>query len=281
MNAVSMSKSSKTKGEMSQKFMKELNKFFEWAKEAKYVIMSAKDNKERNWDMDLMKNFEEPGRNKLEGYIRELQKTYVIWSSKEGSQGGMVLNDEVDDYKLLAKEYKDTCSKRKRTESTETEMSNTVVPNYTVSESIDTSETFYVDTLQLSTETLKEKLGEPIETGKEEDEHSFEWKLMVGENVYSIYDWGEKDIDMEDKTWHVACTVTDKKGLNALKKQLENKTARKTIKKHKVSKAESTLPKELELNEEECENKSVYNQESEEECETESVDINLDDLSFD
>jgi hypothetical protein len=269
MNAISMSKSSK-KGEMSQKFVKELNKFFDWAKEAKYVIMSAKDNKERNWDMDLMKNFEEPGRNKLEGYIRELQKTYVIWSSKESNQGGVVLNDEVDDYKLLAKEYKDAReseqSKRKRTESTETEMSKTDMTNFVVSESIDTSETFYVDTLELSTETLKEKLGEPMKTGQEEDEHSFEWKLLVGENVYSIYDWREKEIEMEDKTWHVGCTVMDKKGLNGLKKQLANKKAKIPIKKHKIEVVQ----------EEEC--GSVYEQGSEDD---ESVDINLDDLSFD
>lgn len=229
----------------SVKFAKDLEKFFEWAKDEEYVISSAKDGVSREWSIKLMANFEEPGRNKLEAYIRELQKTYVILDTKT--------KQEVEDYKVLAKEYKDSGSKRKRAESeSETEVQ--------VCNEIDTSETFYVDTLDISTEKLIEKFGEPIKTGEEGDEHSFEWKLKVRDNVYTIYDWNEKDTPLRDKTWHLGSTISDKKGVSVIKKCF--KETPKKVKKDTIVEEQVKVD---EYEDDDCE----------------SVEINLDDLSFD
>jgi hypothetical protein len=234
----------------SVKFAKELEKFFEWAKDEEYVISSAKDGVSREWSIKLMANFEEPGRNKLEAYIRELQKTYVILDSKT--------KQEVEDYKILAKEYKDSGSKRKRVESESESETDVQVCN-----EIDTSETFYVDTLDISTDMLIKKFGEPVRTGEESDEHSFEWKLKVRDNVYTIYDWNEKDKPLSDKTWHLGSTVSDKKGVNVIKKCFKEMQ-----KKGKKAKKETNVEEQVNVDEYE-----------DEDCE--SVEINLDDLSFD
>jgi hypothetical protein len=306
MNATTMTKAKKQvtkggEGEYSGKFMKELGKFFEWANEASYVIMCAKDNTERQWNMELMKNFEEPGRNKLEAYIKELQKTYVIWSKKT--------QEEVEDYKLFAKEFKDIPTKRKRQDTSETSGSEMEILQkakpvknelqVTIDEDIDTSETFYIDTLDFSSEQIIEKIGQPFETGQEDDEHTFEWKLKVNGNVYTIYDWDEKDMPLQDKTWHLGGTVVDKKEISAIKKYLKN-SGKKVVKKAKVTESVTNVcgpnKNKRDLNEcdtnecdtNECdtnENESEMNEgelfgdDDDDDCD--SVQINLDDLSFD
>jgi hypothetical protein len=310
MNATTMTKAKKQvtkggEGEYSGKFMKELGKFFEWANEASYVIMCAKDNTERQWNMELMKNFEEPGRNKLEAYIKELQKTYVIWSKKT--------QEEVEDYKLFAKEFKDIPTKRKRQDTSETSGSEMEILQkekpvknelqVTIDEDIDTSETFYIDTLDFSSEQIIEKIGQPFETGQEDDEHTFEWKLKVNGNVYTIYDWDEKDMPLQDKTWHLGGTVVDKKEISAIKKYLKGEV-KKVVKKAKVTESELNKrelkecepnknkrelnendTKKRELNESECDTNECEMNEGElfgdDDDDCDSVQINLDDLSFD
>ena len=297
-------------GEYSGKFMKELGKFFEWANEASYVIMCAKDNTERQWNMELMKNFEEPGRNKLEAYIKELQKTYVIWSKRT--------QEEVEDYKLFAKEFKDIPTKRKRQDTSETSGSEMEILQkakpvknelqVTIDEDIDTSETFYIDTLDFSSEQIIEKIGQPFETGQEDDEHTFEWKLKVNGNVYTIYDWDEKDMPLQDKTWHLGGTVVDKKEISAIKKYLKG-AVKKVVKKAKVTESELNKrelkecepnknkrelnvndTKKRELNESESDTNECDTNECEmnegelfgdDEDDCDSVQINLDELSFD
>lgn len=82
---------------LSEKFEKDLEKFFVWAVKNEYTIKD--DNSEIEWSMDLLKTIEftEPGRNKLDSFIKVVKDTYTI----ENETG------EVDDAKLMAKEFKD------------------------------------------------------------------------------------------------------------------------------------------------------------------------------
>ena len=84
---------------LSEKFEKELVTFMLWISDTEYKISS--ENNEIEWSMNLLDKFQEPGRNKLECYIKELMKVYFI--SYE--------NNEINDIKSITKEFSENKSK--------------------------------------------------------------------------------------------------------------------------------------------------------------------------
>ena len=100
----------KTVSTLSEKFVKELEKFFEWCVKNEYILVDESEN-EIEWNTKLLKKFEEPGRNKIEGYLKELKKNYSIKKNDE----------EIDDVKLLCKEYKEKSEKSPKKGKKETE----------------------------------------------------------------------------------------------------------------------------------------------------------------
>lgn len=222
---------------LSDKFKKELEKFLSWASES-YTIKDINNN-EKEWTVALLTKFEEPGRNKLEAYIKSLLQSYVI------SIGEM----DIEDAKLLAKEFK---GKSKKSEDSESEKETKTTKTKKTSEkpkkevkeeketkkevkekttkksksesepsvrmdmSLDTSETYNVETLDFWTEELVKVFGEPKETGSEDEEHTWEWKVEVDGDIYSIYNWNEYGESYEDSTWYLGSTVENKKTIKVL-----------------------------------------------------------------
>lgn len=217
----------------SEKFAKEMEKFFSWVQDQGYTIQAAKTGAEKKWKLDLLKSFEEPGRNKLEGFLREVMKTYVIRNGDE----------EVDDYKLMVKEFKDTKPKRKRTESTAS-VNSTDDGACVVDSKLDTSETYYLDTLDFTTEQLEMRMGKPVKAGGKGDSFRWEWRVLIGDNVYSIYDWkneaGEFD-DYQETEWYMAGMKTNAKDKAAFKAWIMGDTGKKS--RTKSPKAKASKPK--------------------------------------
>jgi hypothetical protein len=117
---------------------------------------------------------------------------------------------------------------------------------------VDTSETKWLETLDNSTNDIVAKLGLPHQT----DANHWEWKVKVGENVYSIYNWRREDGEFDEfikSDWYVA--------------GWDGKTAKadiKALKKYLTSKGTSTL----------CN----LGQPSSYEDENDSLEVNLDDI---
>lgn len=82
--------------QISEKFEKELCKFNEWLECSGYRIRTE-DGGEGTWGLQLLNDFKEQGRNKLDHYLKELMKMYTI--SRE--------DEIVEDYKLVVKEFKE------------------------------------------------------------------------------------------------------------------------------------------------------------------------------
>jgi len=82
--------------QVSEKFEKELYKFNEWLECSGYRIRTE-DGSEETWGLQLLNDFKEQGRNKLDHYLKELMKTYTISRADEN----------VEDYKLVVKEFKE------------------------------------------------------------------------------------------------------------------------------------------------------------------------------
>jgi len=273
---------------LSEKFEKDLEKFFVWAVKNEYLIKN--DDSEIEWSMELLKTIEftEPGRNKLDSFINAVKDSYTI----ENEDG------EVDDAKLMAKEFKDAKEKsprkkkaEKEIEQNETgevkpkkvkktktieEVEDVVVPkkvkktktviveaeieSVKLDMTLDTENTDWLDIIEFWTNDLIKVFGKPHKTGgKEDNNHTHEWKLEINGGIYSIYDWDNTDA-FEDITWHIATHVESKS---------ENKENIKTL----YNYMNSMLPEEdtkldfenLDCSESEDENESENESESESE----------------
>jgi outer membrane biosynthesis protein TonB len=229
---------------LTDKFVKELEKFFEWAIESEYLIKDINSD-QHEWSIKLLTKFEEPGRNKLEAYIKALFAKYTI-----------SLNEmDIEDAKLLTKEFKDKGGKTSKTKAVDAEEkpkksekakttkkskvevkkvveevvekveeveSENEVENVKLDMSLDTSETFNVDTLEFWTSELVEVFGKPKKTGGKDDEHTWEWKIEVNSAPFTIYDWNENGDNFEDTTWYLGATSENKKNIKTLISYIES-----------------------------------------------------------
>ena len=198
---------------LTDKFKKELEKFFSWAVNSEYIIKDINDE-QHEWSTKLLNKFEEPGRNKLEAYIKALFAKYTI-----------SLNDmDIEDAKLLAKEFKEKGEKVKKTtkKSKEVESDVEVDESVKLDMSLDTSETFNVDTLEFWTSELIQVFGKPKKTGGKDDEHTWEWKLEVNGEPFTIYDWNENGESFDEATWYLGATSDNKKNTKTLVKYIES-----------------------------------------------------------
>ena len=234
---------------LTDKFKKELEKFFSWAITSEYLIKDI-NNEQHEWSVKLLTKFEEPGRNKLEAYIKALFTKYTI-----------SLNDmDIEDAKLLAKEFKEKgetskkASKKvddsetekpkkkttKKSESVEeveveekpkkktTKKSESVEEveveesNIKLDMSLDTSECYNVDTLEFWTSELTQVFGKPKKTGGKDSEHTWEWKVEVNGEPFTIYDWNENGDSFDDTTWYLGATSDNKKNIKALISYIES-----------------------------------------------------------
>jgi hypothetical protein len=86
---------------LSAKFEKELSHFITWMPSTEYNLSDVVDGSKVNWNDVVLSSFQEPGRNKLESFIKELMKVYFL--NKNGN--------EITDVKLIAKEFRETPKK--------------------------------------------------------------------------------------------------------------------------------------------------------------------------
>lgn len=298
---------------LTDKFKKELEKFFSWAVSSEYIIKDINDE-QHEWSVKLLNKFEEPGRNKLEAYIKALFAKYTI------SLNGM----DIEDAKLLAKEFKEKGEKVKKTtkksddvesekpkkttkksvEKSEeaavetpkktTKKSEAIEveePNIKLDMSLDTSECFNVDTLEFWTSELTQVFGKPKKTGGKDQEHTWEWKLEVNDEVYTIYDWNENGEEYEEATWYLGSTSENKKNIKALVSYIESwfdapeqeaevvetKTTKKATKKTTKKEAKEVVPEPEPVVEEKVDMDELFGPDSD----NEEIELDLDDIEDD
>jgi hypothetical protein len=298
----------------SEKFVKEINKFFEWVKSNGYTIRDMEYNITKEWNIELLKKFVEPGRNKIESYLKELVNIYVILHDGEEVEDGGTQSWA----KMIAKDYKleKKNKKQEKKQKIENKKNGIVLEKKNedknkikVSCDFETEDIVYLDTLKVKWDMLKEKFGEPIKTERYENEESSndcnyrcEWKIKIGDNYYSIYDWVNKKgkfDSIEKCKWYISGKEYNENDINILTKYLKKKSkiSKKSKKINELSDStESTESSEsIESTEssESIESKGTTYTENElfgddhdsqtveiGDVEIEDIDINLDDLKF-
>lgn len=162
------------------KSRKEIESFVQWA--------NNQNLKDTNGTIvhivyeDVAKTFSEPSRNKLTAFIKHILNVYDI---------------EDMDYNTILDSFKNKEAK----------------VNFQVDSTIDTSETYYVDTFENVTyDDLVNIFGEPICTRIEPGvKNKYEWKLQGKNCVYTIYDWISTGED-----FHIGTNKTNKTELQNL-----------------------------------------------------------------
>lgn len=278
---------------LTDKFKKELEKFFEWAVMSEYIIKDI-NNEQQEWSMKLLNKFEEPGRNKLEAYIKALFAKYTI------SIGEM----DIEDAKLLAKEFKEKPKKSEKEKPKKSEKAKTTkklptedvtVPwgyedtsildaeSIKLDMSLDTSETFNVDTLEFWTSELVQVFGKPKKTGGKDHEHTWEWKVEVNGQPFTIYDWNENGDSFEEATWYLGSTSENKKNIKALNSYIESWFVEETpvVKEVKPKTKKEVKPKEVEeiVEEKKVSMEDLFGDDSD--MDNDEVELNLEDIEDD
>ena len=230
--------------ELSEKFVKELSKFNEFMTNVGYIVRDINDE-ECEWNVSLVgDNYSEPGRNKLESFVKKLMEKYVITLEET----------QIEDAKLLVKEFKERpkeekpkkvkkedvkekpkkvkqnvkeenpkkVEKEEKPKKVKKEVKKEVKDGVLLDFTLDTSDTWHLETLEYWTSELVSVFGTSMRTGTTEDKHVFEWKLLVNGDVYSIYDW-DREEEYNEKTWYLSGDNESEKNIKELHKYIQSK----------------------------------------------------------
>lgn len=181
---------------LSENFSTMMQKFFIWTEENEYVLTDMTNGSNIKWDMNLLSDFKEPGRNKIETFVKKLNKEYNLMKNSE----------KVLDFKLMVKNFKENKPKivKKINKNVSLNKNKKIVNSLSVfvDKSLDTNNTYNIDTLEYFTHELINAFGKPNEI--KDDDSKYEWKLNVDGEIFSIYDWIENKEKFEDATWYLA-----------------------------------------------------------------------------
>jgi hypothetical protein len=205
-NFTSMSAKVSSKVVLSEKFEKEVLKFFKWVENI-YTV-KFRDIDEKKWTFNLVKKFEEPARNKLVMYIKAIMDNHSIVDQDDV---------KIDDAKLMANDFKENGNKKETKKETKKDL--------LIDVTLDTSGTWYLCDISADTETLEAYFGcKAGKTGDDGDDHQYEWKFEMDDNVYSVYDWCYTDGSFDKyscTSWYLGGNNNQVKSINKIKKELD------------------------------------------------------------
>lgn len=203
----------------TEKFEKELTKFINWAIE-NYTVLDDNNNV-INWKSIIVSEYKEPPRNKLEMYIKEIMKNYVIKSKQT--------DNKIENYKTIIINFKNEKKIKKGLKNKKIDNKNNKIP--ILDKSIDTSDFHWHCQLDVTTTQLLNAFGKPEYTYNTLSKHIWEWKIIIKDKKYSIYDWRSEFLDDEKKhnfeiidknkiIWHL-CGEKEKKSVVDIKNLLK------------------------------------------------------------
>jgi hypothetical protein len=279
---------------ISEKFEKELVTFMLWISDSNYKISQTRESEELDWSIDLLSSFEEPGRNKLECFIKELKKMYFISYNDQ----------EINDIKSITKNFRENKSKISKNikvkknvikvvqeeeglvkEEVVEEVVKKVVKKEVVKKEVVKEEVVKKEVvkdiykLDLKTESLVEVLGMPKYCKNEYIKYKWDIKCEKTGKLFMVYNWVKEDglFEVFEKTEWYLVEVMDGSYLSPSYMDFMNffKNA-KDITKEKIDNVEFLNPDKDGSLEEKLEDRSL-----EEKLEDRSLEEKLEDLEID
>lgn len=197
--------------DLSYDLMCELRSFSKWMENEHISITPKKGEEGNNVRVDALSiaDFKEPMKNKLSAYMKAVAKNHVIKTNDK-----QMPSKKVSD---LVKQFKSA--------------------KILINDEIDTSDTGYLISLEVSEDKLVKAFGNPVYNTVKDDSWSKEWKILINGHPYSIYDW------KNGNDWHLAGEKKNKKDMTLLERHLE-KLGKATFPEeetHKDTKRETVL----------------------------------------
>ena len=223
--------------ELTTVFEEKLKTFFKWA-ENLYSLNEKDTNTKKNWDFDIINEYKEPYRNKMEKYLENVLQKYNI-SDSDGdlitTEKDIIIRfkEETEKVKKTKKSDKiENTEKIKKTEKTEKvkktkksdkientdiiEKSKDINKNslkctdldlYELNNDIDESQCNYLMKLYFSRNELISVFGDLIRYDGQIDDIKFMYKFSMNKNKYVIYTYSE---NKNDDLWLLGGHIIDK-----------------------------------------------------------------------
>lgn len=217
--------------ELTTVFEEKLKTFFKWA-ENFYSLNEKDTNTKKNWDFDIINEYKEPYRNKMEKYLENVLQKYNI----SDSDGDLITTEK--DIIIRFKEETEKVKKTKKTENPEKmkktkksdkieninknvntdiiEKSKDINKNslkctdldlYELNNEIDELQCNYLMKLYFSRNELIAVFGELIKYNGQIDDIKFMYKFSMNKNKYVIYTYSE---NKNDDLWLLGGHIIDK-----------------------------------------------------------------------
>ena len=263
--------------DFSKSFSKNVAKFVNWLFENYQVKNNFTGKNASKNDINLF-NFVEPKRKKMESFFKFIiESDFTVWSDEK----------MIDDENEVISNFNNPIEKPTKKPIEKTKKSE--VCSVIVTPDIDTSETFNIDTLECYTDDLISLFGNPLKNGGKDDDHRYEWKITVGKDIYTIYDWKNDENtfdDFKETTWYLGSTSEKNKTKKFLMEYIEKntKSQEEESQEENIEEAEKVMEEaEKVMEEEESQGYQTQEESQEEESQEykhQNEEIDLDDIEF-
>jgi hypothetical protein len=195
--------------ELTPTFEAKLTTFFKWVSN-EYSLEDKENNEKKDWDFDIIEEFKEPYRNKLEKFLEAVFEHYNVLDN----DGDTITNSK--DISIRFKEEGDKKTKTTTTKSKKVVAEKKDSPKkkslecvfkdlYEIDDDIDETKCEFNMKLYYSTNELIEVFGELQEyTGKQKN-IEFMYKFNMNKNKYVIYKFAE------DQNWLLGSNIVNEK----------------------------------------------------------------------
>ena len=221
--------------ELTKVFEEKLGTFFKWADNF-YSLFEKDTNSKKNWDFDIIDEYKEPYRNKMEKYLENVLQKYNIRDSdgdlittekdiiikfkdeteknKKNKKSEKV--EKVEKVKKIKKSDKisnidknekiDNATKLNNVELNKNSLKCSNLDLYELDNDIDDSKCKYLMKLYFSRNELIPIFGDLIKYNGKFEDIKFMYKFSMNNNKYVIYTYSE---NREDDLWLLGGYITD------------------------------------------------------------------------
>lgn len=189
---------------LTETFIKEMIDFITWVELNNYTLHNKSDKSEVEWSINLLPEYEEPKRNKLLLFLKNILEIYDV--IKDSST--------INDMEQLIRNFKDrpkeTKPRKKRTPKKESPKKGSPkkeLKELKLDSSIDTVDLGYISDTEFTTKELECFFNEaPVECTYNSD-CKYEWKFWFNGKRYSLYNWAYHDDTFDeyyDNEWFLS-----------------------------------------------------------------------------
>lgn len=196
---------------LTETFKKEMIEFITWVELNNYTLHNKSDKSEVEWTINLLPEYEEPKRNKLLLFLKNILEIYDIIkdSSTINDTEQLIRNFKDRPKETKPRKKKETLPKKESPKKSPKKESkkDKELHELKLDSSIDTVDLGYLSETEFTTKELEQFFKEaPVECTYNPD-CKYEWKFWFNGKRYSLYNWAYHDDTFDeyyDNEWFLS-----------------------------------------------------------------------------